>query len=80
MRSFTETAPTTTTTSTNTRVYSKKVASLDGKEYLNFIYSIKSPATKRQYAYFLLHYMQFLNVDNPSDLIFDSDVKIIDSI
>ena len=50
--------------------YTQEVNTLSDKEYLNFINSPKSPATKKQYAYLLSTYMKFLNIKDPAQLLF----------
>jgi integrase len=48
-------------------------------EYRNFINSIRSEQTKYQYIYALARYMDFLNLQNPTDLMFSDDIKQIQS-
>lgn len=50
-----------------------------GIEYSNFINSIRSEQTKNQYMYCLKRYMQFLNLQNPTELMFSDDIKQIQS-
>ena len=50
--------------------YTQEVNTLSGKEYLNFINSPKSPATKKQYAYSLSTYMKFFNIRDPAPMLF----------
>lgn len=52
---------------------------LEGIEYRNFINSIRSEQTKYQYIYALSRYLKFLNLSNPSDLMFLGDTKHIQS-
>lgn len=58
----------------------KELESLSAsEEYRNFVNSLKSAATKRQYAYCILHYIQYLQLDSPTDLMFQSNFKTIES-
>jgi integrase len=58
--------------------YNRDVERLSGPYYMAFINSIRSPATKAQYAYCILNYMHFLNVQETSDIMFNSDLKTIE--
>ena len=60
--------------------YAKDLEGLSAsEEYDNFVNSLKSSQTKRQYAYCILSYMRFLQVASPSDLMFQSNQKAIES-
>lgn len=67
------------TESSSKSYYTKEVRKLGGEEYLNFINSIRSPATKQEYGYCMMQYMRFLQVASPSDLMFNSELKVIES-
>lgn len=54
-------------------------AEFEGIEYRNFINSIRSEQTKYQYIYALSRYLKFLNLSNPSDLMFGGNTKQIQS-
>jgi integrase len=67
------------TESSSKSYYSKEARKLGGEEYLNFINSVRSPATKQEYGYCIMQYMRFLQVSSPSDLMFNSEPKVIES-
>jgi site-specific recombinase XerD len=52
--------------------------SLEGREYDNFINSIRSPATRADYEFALKKYMRFLSVKDVRSLV-DKDTKRIES-
>ena len=54
------------------------LSSSDDKLYRNFIYSIKTRATRENYLKFLRYYMKFLDIENLRELI-DKPQKIIES-
>ena len=73
-------ATVTATTTTN------NILSLEGKPYLNYINSIKSPATQKTYIFSLKKYMRFHNYKTINELLADKNTptiieeKIIDFI
>lgn len=48
----------------------QQAAELAGIEYGNFVNSIRSEKTKQQYIYCLTKYLKFLNLSNPTELMF----------
>jgi hypothetical protein len=53
------------------------ISSLEGKPYLNFINSIKSPATQKTYIFSLKKYMRFHNYKTIDELLADKNTPTV---
>ena len=53
------------------------ISSLEGKPYLNYINSIKSPATQKTYIFSLKKYMRFHNYKTIDELLADKNTPTI---
>jgi hypothetical protein len=53
------------------------ISSLEGKPYLNYINSIKSPATQKTYIFSLKKYMRFHNYKTIDELLADKNTPTV---